>query len=73
MSLVFQNIDPPPPSQPGECFLPPQTRRAERGVGGSIFWKMRDIGLPSNSNILSRLRSGHLESSAFPLNKCCVL
>jgi hypothetical protein len=23
MSLVFQNIDPPPPSPPGECVLPP--------------------------------------------------
>jgi hypothetical protein len=27
MSLVFQNIDPPRPSPPGECVLPPQQRR----------------------------------------------
>jgi hypothetical protein len=81
MSLVFQNIDPPPPSPPSECVLPPSphppnpqgvthlprtmlgggeggrrrvhTRWAERGVGGSIFWKTRDIGLPSYSNNLS--------------------
>jgi hypothetical protein len=38
MSLVFQNIDPPPPLCPGECVLPLQqrrgvhNRRAERGV-----------------------------------------
>jgi hypothetical protein len=55
MSLVFQNID-PPPRLPGECVLPPQqrrgvhTRRAERGSGGSIFWKTRDTGLPSYTN-----------------------
>jgi hypothetical protein len=69
MSIVFQNIDPPPPSLPGDCVLPPppppppqqrrgvHTRRAERGVGGgSILWKTRDIGLPSYSNNLSTLR-----------------
>jgi hypothetical protein len=46
MSCVFQNIDPPPPSPPGECVLrvPPafvagggHTRRVERGVGGQYF------------------------------------
>jgi hypothetical protein len=43
MSLVFQNIDPPPPSPPSECVLPPQqrrgvnTRRAERGWGVNIL------------------------------------
>jgi hypothetical protein len=43
MSLVFQNIDPSPPSHsPGG-----------EGRGGSIFWKTRDIGLPSYSNNLS--------------------
>ncbi len=42
ISLVFQNIDPPSPSPPGECVLPPQqrrrvhTRRAERGMGGGV-------------------------------------
>jgi hypothetical protein len=30
--LVFQNIDPPFPSPPGECVLPP-----ERGMGGQHF------------------------------------
>ncbi len=51
---------PPSPSTPGECVLPLQqrrgvhTRRAERGMGwGSIFWKTREIGLPSYSNNLS--------------------
>jgi hypothetical protein len=59
MSLVFQNIDLPPPSPPGECVPPAlgggHTRRAERGVGGQyfVFWKTRDIGLPSYSNNLS--------------------
>jgi hypothetical protein len=57
ISLVFQNIDPPSPSLPGgESVLPPQqrgvhTRLAERGMGGSIFWKTREIGLPSYSKI----------------------
>jgi hypothetical protein len=57
ISLVYQNIDPPPPSPPGESVLTPQqrrgvhTRRAERGMGGSIFWKTREIGLPSYSKI----------------------
>ncbi len=44
MSLLFQNIDPPPPSQPGECVPPAflgggggHTRRVERGVGGQYF------------------------------------
>jgi hypothetical protein len=59
MSRVFQTIDPPPPSPPGECVLPPQqwrgvhTRGAEGGGWGSIFWKTRDIGLASYSNNLS--------------------
>ncbi len=48
---------PPSPSSPGESVLPPQqrrgvhTRRGERGDGGSIFWKTREIGLPSYSKI----------------------
>jgi hypothetical protein len=42
MSLVCQNIDPPPTSPPGECvpaFIGGggHTRRAERGVGGQYF------------------------------------
>jgi hypothetical protein len=27
ISLVFQNIEPPSPSLPGKCVLPPQQRR----------------------------------------------
>jgi hypothetical protein len=44
MSLVFQNIDPPPtPLSARRVCPPPQqrrgahTRRAERGVGGQYF------------------------------------
>ncbi len=43
ISLVFQNIDPPSPSPPGECVHPAfvagggQTRRAERGMGVNIL------------------------------------
>jgi hypothetical protein len=59
MSLVFQNIDPPPPSPPGECIPPAivgeDTLAGRRGGWGSIFWKTRDIGLPSYSNNLSTL------------------
>jgi hypothetical protein len=42
MSCVFQNIDPPPPSPPGECVPPAvvagegHTRRVERGVGWGV-------------------------------------
>jgi hypothetical protein len=55
--LVFQIIDPPSPSPPGE-WVPPafvagggQTRQAERGMGGGIFWKTREIGLPSYNDL----------------------
>jgi hypothetical protein len=34
MSVVFQNIDPPSPSPPGECVLPPQQRPGGEGDGG---------------------------------------
>ncbi len=45
MSLVFQNIDPPPPLRPASVYPPPllgvggggHTRQAERGVGGQHF------------------------------------
>jgi hypothetical protein len=58
MSLVFQNIDPPPPSPPGECVVPPAFvgGRGGKGGGGSIFWKTRDVGLPSYSNNLSTFK-----------------
>jgi hypothetical protein len=53
MAGVFQNIDPPPPSPPGECVPPAfvagggqysgHTRWVEREEGGgSIFWKTSD-------------------------------
>jgi hypothetical protein len=47
MSCVFQNIDPPPPSPPGECVPPAfvagggHTCRVERGVGGQYFGKRK--------------------------------
>jgi hypothetical protein len=46
MSCVFQSIDPPPPSPPGECVPPPRlafvaggghTRQVERGWGINIL------------------------------------
>jgi hypothetical protein len=49
LCLVFQNIDPPSPSPPGECVLPPTKAWGTQGDGGSIFWKTREIGLPSYS------------------------
>jgi hypothetical protein len=41
-----RELSPPPPSVPGAG---PPPRRAARGMGGqySIFWKTREIGLPS--------------------------
>jgi hypothetical protein len=49
MSHVFQNIDPPIPSLPGEG--PPvvrgRTLAGWRGGGGSIFWKTPDTALYS--------------------------
>jgi hypothetical protein len=70
MSLVFQNIDPPPRSPPGECVLPPNkgggyTLAGRKGRRGSIFWKTREIGLPSYSNNISTLYS---DISKFPLS-----
>jgi hypothetical protein len=43
MSCIFQNIDPPSPSPPGECVPPAfvagegHTRRVERGWGVNIL------------------------------------
>jgi hypothetical protein len=53
MAGVFQNIDPPPPSPPGECVSPAfgagggHTRWVERGGGGPIFWKTPGTALYS--------------------------
>jgi hypothetical protein len=47
MSCVFQNIDLPPPSPPGECVPPAfvvgggHTRRVERGVGGQYVGRRK--------------------------------
>jgi hypothetical protein len=62
MSLIFQNIDPPPPSPPGECVLPPQqtrgvhTRRAERGVGGQYFRRLETYDWPLTVIISLRIK-----------------
>ncbi len=43
---------PPSPSPPGECVPPPLLRGEDRLAGrSSIFWKTREIGLPSYSKI----------------------
>jgi hypothetical protein len=69
MSCAFQNVDPPPPSPPGECAFVAGgglTRRVERGVGGSIFWKTQDTALHST----------YIESSlflGFPASLACSL
>jgi hypothetical protein len=56
MSLVFQNIDPPPLSPWRWCYLYPpplweggggrRTRRAERGVGGQYFGRRETQDCP---------------------------
>jgi hypothetical protein len=63
MSLVFQNIDPPPSLRPVSVYPPPllgggggEDTLAGRRGGVSIFWKTKDIGLPSYSNFLSTLK-----------------
>ncbi len=64
VSGVFQNIDPPSPSPPGECVLPHNKGGDTHSPGGeggegSIFWKTPDIGLASY-RIIS-LRSLHMD------------
>ncbi len=51
---------PPPPSPPSEWVLTKAggtNSPGGEGGGGSIFWKTRDIGLPSYSNNLSTVLS----------------
>ncbi len=59
VSGVFRTIDPPTPSPPSECVIPPQQRRGGTpgrwGGGGLIFRKTPDIGLASYSIIPLRL------------------
>jgi hypothetical protein len=53
MSGVFQNINSPPPSLPGECVPPTplvqgeDTLAGRRWGGGSIVWKTSDTALNS--------------------------
>jgi hypothetical protein len=54
MSLVFQNIDPPPPSLPGECVPPPPFGAGEdtlagwrKGWGGVNILEDADTALDS--------------------------
>jgi hypothetical protein len=59
MSLVFRNIDPPSPSPPGECVLPPpfvHTRRAGREVGGQYFGRRETQDCPLTVIISLRAR-----------------
>jgi hypothetical protein len=66
-------LTPHPHSPPGECVIPAlvagggQTRRAEMGGGGSIFWKTREIGLPSYSKICTLWSAPWLYLPASPL------
>ncbi len=72
MSLVFQNIDPPhPPLCPASVQCTPRLCCGGRthspggeGDGGSIFWKTRDIGLPSYSIISLRTQPSLRGSTA---------
>jgi hypothetical protein len=67
LCLASSKILTPHPSPPGECVLPPRqrrevlvhTRRAERGVGRSIFWKTQDIGLASYSTLRAQAFHHH--------------
>ena len=56
---------PPIPSPPGESVLPPHGggeggthSPGGEGDGGSIFWKTRDLGLPSHSKICTLCAEG---------------
>jgi hypothetical protein len=53
MSVVFQNIDPPPPFHPASVSSP-RILAGRGGGGGSIFLKTPDIGLASYSIISLR-------------------
>jgi hypothetical protein len=76
VSDVFQNIDPPPPSPPSECVLPPHqrrgvhTRRAVRGWGNILEDARHWIGLlQCNLSTSAALRvevhlGDHAESSS---------
>ncbi len=51
-SILFYSIDPPSPSLPPAFVAGGRTDSpGGEGDGGSIFWKRREIGLPSYSKI----------------------
>ncbi len=65
MSLIFQNINPPPhpPLRPASVYPPPllraggrQTRRAERGVGGQYFGRRETQDCPLTVIISLRMQ-----------------
>ncbi len=67
ISIVFQNIDPPSPSPPRRVY-PPRLCCGGRtdspdgeGDGGSIFWKTREIGLPSCNDLSTKNTHSHIE------------
>ncbi len=73
MSCVFENIDPPRPSPPGECVPPAfvagggHTRQGERGVGGQYFGRRKTqlCALPISNPLCywpSRIRKAETES-----------
>jgi hypothetical protein len=72
VSCVFRNIDPPPtPLSTRRVCPPPATKlggthsQGGEGGGGSIFWKMKDIGLASYSNNV-------LYDIEYSLAKACI-
>ncbi len=75
MAGVFQNIDPPSPSPPGECV--PLLRGEEwkthslfgEGVVGSIFWKTSDTAL--YSTYVSTLCDNPMPESVLSPHKDC--
>jgi hypothetical protein len=72
MSFVFQTIDPPSPSPPGECVPPAfvagreHTRRAERGLGGQYFERRETQYCPLTERISLRLQWTVKMSVAIP-------
>jgi hypothetical protein len=46
MSLVFKNIDPPPPSSPGECGGGGTHSPGGEGVGGQYFGRRETKDCP---------------------------
>jgi hypothetical protein len=83
MSCVFKNIDPPPPSQPGECtpaFVAGggHTRRVERGVGVNILqrWAAQHVFQVHNAQFHSFVivvRKAQLRSvSKFESAQCAM-